>query len=118
MLDHFTREELQCKCCETLTIQDEMKEKLTLAREIADIPFHVNCMYRCENHNKEVGGAPDSMHLRGGAIDVHCPDHIARYKMVKAFLQAGFNTIIIYPTFIHADIRPTEERKPILKVSK
>ena len=39
--------------------------------EKRNIKHYVSSVFRCENHNKKVGGVPDSKHLFGLAVDVH-----------------------------------------------
>lgn len=105
--DHFTQKEKSCKCGCGLNLVDrniEFLKALNSAREIANIPFVVNCMTRCEKHNKEVGGEPHSSHMRGLACDISCTDSISREKIIKALLTTGFNRIGIAKTFIHCDM--------------
>ena len=59
----------------------------------------VNSGFRCEKHNREVGGVPASQHLRGEAADVHCEDN---RKLARIIVKNGrFDQLIVYPTFIH-----------------
>lgn len=79
---------------------------LDLARGIAQTEFRVTSGYRTESHNKNVGGVPNSSHLRGFAADIAAVDSLSRYKIVSAALQAGINRIGIANTFIHLDADP------------
>ena len=45
-------------------------QKLDRARDVAGVPFIITSAYRCEQHNKNVGGKPNSAHLRGYAVDI------------------------------------------------
>jgi zinc D-Ala-D-Ala carboxypeptidase len=51
-------------------------------------PMHVNSGYRCSVHNAEVGGKPDSAHLRGFAADIDCPDNHERYLLIRAGMKS------------------------------
>jgi uncharacterized protein YcbK (DUF882 family) len=83
-------------------------QKLDKARGIADIPFQINSGYRTRAHNKYVGGKPTSSHMKGRAADIHCPDNSARFKIISALLEVGFNRIGIGNTFIHVDDDPAK----------
>lgn len=76
---------------------------LDRAREYADTPFIVTSAYRCEEHNKNVGGKPTSSHLKGFAVDISCPTSTARSKILPALIKAGFTRIGIGSNFIHVD---------------
>ena len=102
----FKREDFQCKCkCGSNRIKDALIAKLDEARAIAGVPFIVNSGFRCQFHNKAVGGKKSSNHLEGIAVDLHCDSDSARYKMLSAMFMVGFNGIGIGKNFIHADIR-------------
>jgi len=78
------------------------------ARADAGIPFTVNSAYRCTEHNADVGGRPASAHLFGLAMDIACGNNHDRFLIARALFKAGFTRIIIYKTFIHADIDGTK----------
>jgi len=104
--NYFTREEFHCKCgnCTTNEIKDELIAKLDKARDIAGVPFRINSGYRCESHNASVGGSPNSLHKLGRAADIHVADNHSRYMILKGLFEAGLDRVLIYKTFIHADI--------------
>ncbi len=81
---------------------------LDAARKIAGVPFRINSGYRCEKHNREIGGSPTSSHMKGLAADISATDHALRFRIVYGLLQAGFRRIVIYrdKQFIHVDIDP------------
>ena len=78
--------------------------KLDEAREVAGIPFVINSAYRSPEHNKKVGGSPNSSHIKGLAVDIKATDSITRYKVVSSLLKVGFTRIGIAETFIHVDL--------------
>ena len=51
-------------------------------REAYGKPIYVNSGYRCEKHNKAVGGVPKSQHMRGEAADIHCDDNAKLAKLI------------------------------------
>lgn len=105
-MKYFTKDEFKCHCCGKNEIKDELIEKLDNARDIAGIPFYIVSGYRCEKHNKEVGGVPNSAHTRGYAADIRATSSRERFIIMKALIEVGFNRIGCYENFIHADIDP------------
>ncbi len=77
--------------------------KLDNARVIADIPFIINSAWRSPEHNKEVGGKPNSSHLKGLAVDIKIENSRQRFIVLQALIAAGFTRIGIAKTFIHVD---------------
>lgn len=71
-------------------------------------PLVINSGYRTPAHNKRIGGAPNSAHLKGRATDIRMPE-----KDQEAFIalarKMGYTGIGRYPTFVHLDdIMPGE----------
>ena len=55
-------------------------------------PIHVNSGFRCLRLNSEVGGAKDSMHMRGLAADILCPQFGTPLDVCRAIAAAGIET--------------------------
>jgi phage terminase large subunit-like protein len=79
--------------------------RLQRAREIAGAPFDIRngSGWRCEEHNREVGGTPESSHLTGHAVDIPAWSSEQRFAIINGLIKAGFKRIGIAKTFIHAD---------------
>lgn len=77
--------------------------KLDKAREEAGIPFKINSAFRTTEHNAEVGGKPNSSHLRGLAVDISVTDSRTRFIVLEALIKVGFNRIGVAKSFIHVD---------------
>ena len=107
-LRYFTTDEFACPCCKLSKINVEFADKLDAAREKSGIPFRVTSGYRCQKHNRAVGGKPDSAHTRGYAADIVAATSRERYLIIKALLDVGFNRIGIDVKrgFIHVDCDP------------
>ena len=103
MKNYFSRKEEWCPCCKQGGLLPDFRDKLNRAREIADIPFILNSAFRCESHNRDVGGSRTSSHMIGCAADIKCTDAWSRYKILDALIRVGFNRIGIGKTFIHVD---------------
>lgn len=111
-LKYFKREEFTCNCgCGLNNISDDLLTKLDQAREIAGIPFKVNCGTRCPKHNKNEGGEDDSAHLYGFAVDISAPTSGQKFLIVSSLLKVGFTRIGVYANFIHGDIDMKKPQK-------
>ena len=80
-------------------------------REAYGKPIYVNSGYRCEKHNKAVGGVPRSQHMLGQAADISL--RLTAYglqdelmKLARIIKEQGrFDQLIIYPTFLHVSYK-------------
>lgn len=104
MSKYFSDKELRCSCCKKNRCTDYFLEKLESLRIEFGRPMTVNCAYRCEVKNKLVGGALNSYHLAGQAVDIHIPDSQYRAELVKVALMLGWS-VGVYETFVHLDLR-------------
>ncbi len=103
---HFNRAEFLCKCgcgfstadIELIAVLEDVREKLG--------PVRINSACRCATHNKAVGGAPDSEHLRGTAADI-VVDGISAATVYDYLTQRypGRYGIGKYKTWTHIDVR-------------
>ena len=107
----FKEKEFACRCCGQLpplareNVKALVSEVLDPVREKLGKPVVVNSGYRCEKHNKDVGGVRNSQHLRGEAADVTCAD-LPRLKAL--IIENGrFDQLITYPTFLHVSYKRT-----------
>lgn len=69
---HFSSKEFECKCgkCEIQYLEDGVLEKLEIVREKYGKPIIITSGYRCPSHNKAIGGAVNSSHVNGLAVDI------------------------------------------------
>jgi hypothetical protein len=91
--------------------QDKLALHLPMVRQLQKIRDHfgkavtINSGYRSKAHNKKVGGASNSYHVKGRAFDIVVkgvrPADVARYAS-----EIGIKGIIRYNTFTHVDSRP------------
>ena len=96
-------------------LQALVREVLDPARTAYGKPISVNNGYRCQVHNKSVGGVANSQHMRGEAADLRIdgnPEVLAR-----VIVENGkWDQMIIYPTFVHVSWkRQGVNRKEVLK---
>ena len=102
---HFSISELACPCCGKYKGNGILIRKLEKLRQLAgDRPIEINSGTRCFTHNAEVGGAEDSQHLYGTAVDISIEGLSPQY-VADLMEQAGFDGIGVYETFTHGDVR-------------
>jgi uncharacterized protein YcbK (DUF882 family) len=69
-------------------------------------PIHINCAYRCDKHNKEVGGVYNSTHTKNMGADITVkglkPNDV--YNLIDADPMARAGGLKEYPTFVHVDV--------------
>ncbi len=92
--------------------------KLDLARHYAKLPFQINSGVRTPDHNKKVGGKPNSSHLtttEGGACaaDIKYLGSRSRFIIINSLLRAGFSRIGVHEVFIHVDDDPRKDKDVI-----
>jgi len=105
-MSYFSDSETMCRCGCGMNITRQLLIKLNEAREVAALPFVITSGARCANHNRNVGGTPNSSHLRGLAVDIACPSSQARFAILKGLYAAGFRRIGYNQAknFFHCDI--------------
>lgn len=97
---HFRPEEFRCRCCGGLppavreNIETLVTEVLDPARQRYGGPVLVNSGYRCPKHNAEVGGVPNSQHMRGEAADIRCDDNERLAKIIE--MNGRYDQLIRY----------------------
>lgn len=115
-LDNFSRIEFLCACCGQEQMQMPFMKALQQMRGLLDAPILITSGYRCLNHNKNVGGAERSYHLRGRAADLVAPTSAWRYCIVQSAMKVGFTGIGIYEGYIHVDDR--EGHEPVMWMNR
>ena len=110
---HFSRNELQCRCCGRLRIDSRLLDGLEKLRALAGVAIIVHAGYRCPKHNQEVGGVPHSEHLQGLAADIELPGVSLQraYELaleVPQFAQGGIGAYD--GGFLHVDVREHSAR--------
>ncbi|OCR98998.1 hypothetical protein A9K75_08950 [Campylobacter fetus subsp. testudinum] len=116
--DYFSNKELSCKHCGENHFDDNFLALLCDIRKKADIPFIINSAYRCFDHNKSIGGAKNSKHVKGLAVDISYKDSTELFKIVKNILDFNILNkarILIYKNFVHFDY-DLETKESIIKL--
>ena len=100
---HFSRSEFVCRHCgEYRGDLEHLCEHLERLRAAVGRPCVIVSGYRCPAHNRAVGGASQSRHLYGDAVDL---EH--GYATEAQAAAAGFTGVGRYSGYAtHVDLRP------------
>jgi len=85
-------------------VSDELISMLDIARKKYGKSVVINSGYRTPEHNKSVGGTPESSHIKGLAADIACNNSTDSFKLEGVLREVGFKRIGMGSTFIHVDI--------------
>jgi len=114
--EHFSRQEIACNCCGKVggfpaNLSDLLK-RLEKLRKLLGNPLILTSAYRCPEHNRKVGGVPQSYHTTCRAADFYCPGSDLG-PLAELAEQAGFTGIGIYyhRGFVHADFGAKKLRR-------
>ena len=108
---NFNSKEIQCKCqgldCVNQKISKEHMEKLQTLRDRVG-KLKITSAFRCEAHNKKVGGSSKSTHKLGLATDI-VPLEMSIKEVLKICMGL-FNGVGDYSSrgFIHVDSRSSK----------
>ena len=110
----FTREEFRCQCggkyCNGFPVepQEQLVRRVNEIRRRLGVPVQIvtagGSGVRCRQHNANVGGVANSLHLTGNAADLHSnksPEEMAR---VAEAVLGNTGEIGIYDWGIHVGI--------------
>ncbi len=105
----FSYKEVQCRCgCKKAEMKPEFMEVLQKLRDLCGFPLVITSGYRCPRHNKAVGGALNSSHMKGIAVDIdisQMPEE-RREKLLEAIKSIKeIKGVGIAKSFIHIDTR-------------
>ncbi len=110
---HFSRSEFACNCglCPQRAVDSELLTLLEGLREYFLQEVTITSGWRCEAHNKAVGGLPASKHLEGIAADIivnGTPPDKVHYYLDKTYPdEMGLGK---YSKFTHIDVRDHKAR--------
>jgi uncharacterized protein YcbK (DUF882 family) len=97
----------------TLLVRLDCLAEVVAAQAGRRVPFVITSGYRSPAHNKKVGGAAGSLHMKGRAVDLSTV-HMSRDEkqlLLKYARACGFVGIGVARTYIHLDIR--ENKTPV-----
>lgn len=111
IMPNFKVKEFACKDgSDLIKIDEGLVDYLQKARDHFGVAMIITSAYRTENHNKKVGGAKNSYHLKGQAADHHAKGKVDLWELARFYEHIGCKGIIIYPNsrFVHIDMRDSK----------
>lgn len=87
-------------------------------RDSLNCPITVHSCYRTKTHNRKVGGAYNSQHLQGMAVDFSCKEN--EEALLYIMNNIRYDQLIVYLNkdhsinFIHCSINYIKPRKQVL----
>lgn len=106
----FVSTEFDCRgngCCKQTKVDEKLIGYLQKIRNHFGKSVRINSGYRCEYHNKKVGGSSNSQHIKGRAADI-VVSGIRPIEVAKYAESIGMKGIGLYPSFVHVDTRTTK----------
>lgn len=118
---NFTLKEFDCKDGtevpkDLIHNVQELANNLQVLRDYLGVPVSITGSgYRTPAHNKKVGGAKDSQHLKAKAADINAEGYTPKKlaAVIEKLIDEGKmkqGGIGVYPGFVHYDIRGTKAR--------
>jgi len=103
----FSPRELACKGTGKIVVNETALDMLQALRDRLRKPLILTSAYRSPEHNRRVGGAKNSLHMRGIAFDVRMDNHDP-HEFEAAARAVGFTGFGYYPKsgFMHIDTGP------------
>ncbi len=112
-IKHFKAKEFLCKHCGKVIIDSRLIELAERLRGYLGKPLIITSGYRCPEHNRRVGGVPDSPHIKGLALDVLTESSRERFKIFTWLVNNGVTRIGMAKTYTHFDIDPDKPQEVI-----
>ena len=106
LLPTLALSELKCKCnnvdcTRTLILHSSIKayEKV---RDSFGEAIRITSAFRCQTHNREVGGNTSSYHMIGAALDIQPWEHdLDKLDKLEGIARKHFDMVIRYESFVH-----------------
>jgi len=117
MWNYFSVDELKCKGTDECEMDEGFMKKLEALRHEFNEPMIVSSGYRHESYNQVIGGAKNSPHLYGKAVDVVISGKSA-YRLMKLAIEHGFTGIGVSQRgphekrFLHIDTMDSSDIHP------
>ena len=106
---------------EIANLKELVVNVLQPAREIYGKPITVTSGFRSKEVNAHVGGAVNSQHTKGEAVDITCDDNSELFDIIR---QLDFDQLLwefgndIQPKWIHVSYKKNGNRREMLKAKK
>ena len=105
---NFKFEEFQCRHCGENKIQQVVLELCQKIRDFVGRPIIITSGYRCPEHNRKIGGVPNSSHVKGLSANLKCSIGAeALYIAIQSLYDLGeiqeLKSCYYKKTFVHVD---------------
>ena len=117
MWNYFSIDELKCKGTDECNMDEGFMERLVTLRHKFNKPMVISSGYRSSSYNQVIGGARNSPHLYGKAVDVLVSGKAA-HKLIGLAIQHGFTGIGVSQRgshesrFLHIDTMDNSDIHP------
>jgi len=108
-MNFYRREDFACPCCGENLILDEVVTLANILVFCSKLHPRISSGYRCRRHNARIGGALNSAHILGKAMDVAISSSSDRRLYCSFCDRLGIVRLGFYVDHIHVDI---DETKP------
>ena len=112
---YFTEQELADTRTGECRMDEAFMVKLVKLRELYGKPMRITSGYRSKETNSAVGGAENSPHMHGKAVDVYVSG-AAALNLIRLALEVGFTGIGVSQKgasrFIHIDTMDNSPSQP------
>ncbi len=108
LVENFNLQEFECTHPTHSHVQVSRKlvDKLQELRNRLGGAVIITSAFRCEERNRAVGGATNSQHMQGRAVDITLRNQEKDIsEIAEMAIDIGFTGIGYYSTFIHLDVR-------------
>lgn len=128
-MKNYDMKEFRCRCgCEMpekvkVNIKMLVDNVLDPLREVFGKPIYVSSGYRCQKHNRAVGGATKSQHLGGQAADITADSPEMNTVLAKIIVEhLPFDQLILEqrdkngnPQWLHVSYASSNRKEVLLK---
>ena len=101
---HFLQSEFACKHCGECKLNIQLIIALEKLRDKVNTPIIITSGYRCPEHNRNIGGAKNSQHMYGNAVDIKVKGYTPSQIAILA-KECGFTWTKVYKSWTHIDVR-------------
>lgn len=126
---HFSLEEMtitQVRGADNTPPADIVANLRNTAQQMEDVrsmlgkPITVNSAFRSKRVNELVGGAVNSAHMTGHAVDFICPAYGTPLEICRVLERSNlrFDQLIEEGTWVHISFAPTMRRQILTKAGK
>lgn len=102
---YWKNREIMCPCCGLIIMKPRLINAMDALREYCGYALVANSWTRCRPHNKWVGGAMFSRHLKGEAVDVRPLKGPMDDRFINACNCFPYCKVYKEKNYCHVDIR-------------